>query len=46
VAHGIRALRLAGAVFASSAQLIPLGDNSEILGRLAVRVRAARDWGA
>jgi len=46
VAHGIQALRLAGAVFASSAQFIPLGDNGELLGRLAARVRAARDCGA
>ncbi len=39
-------LKLAGAKFAVGAQFIPLGDNDQLLSRLAARVRAARDAGA
>jgi len=40
-----RALRLAGVVLSFSSQFIPLGDNGELLTKLAARARAARDYG-
>ena len=42
----IRALKLAAVVLSFGSQFAPLGDNGELLEKLAVRVRAARDFGA
>jgi hypothetical protein len=41
-----RALKLAGVMLNFSSQFAPLGDNGELLADLAVRARAARDFGA
>ncbi|HEX9473174.1 MAG TPA: hypothetical protein VF931_03235 [Steroidobacteraceae bacterium] len=41
-----RALRLATALLDFGAQFAPLGDNRVLLTDLAVRARAARDYGA
>ncbi len=41
-----RALRLATALLSFGAQFVPLGDNRLLLADLAVRARAARDYGA
>ncbi|HLQ13882.1 MAG TPA: hypothetical protein VK130_11665 [Steroidobacteraceae bacterium] len=41
-----RALRLATELLIFGSQFVPLGDNRALLADLAVRARAARDYGA